>query len=216
MKATGFILALAVLAVPAVGASALELPGLGVRTSMEITVPSGARDYYGNGAGFTAGLVYNLPVHRNISFEPGLMYYYSTMSGKENVVIDSYMYQDNARFMGLRIPLMASYNVSVLPNIDLSFATGPWININLYARQNILPNLAAPVPVPDRRISLFDHGWKRVDAQWGFRLSMTFAGSYYVGITGGVSFTPLASFGNRDKKIRIHRNTIAVSLGYNF
>ena len=56
----------------------------------------------------------------------------------------------------------------------------------------------------------------RVDAQWGFSLNFRFAQSYYVGITGGVAFTPLASFGNKDKKIRIHRNTVAISLGYNF
>ena len=69
---------------------------------------------------------------------------------------------------------------------------------------------------PERKVSLLKHGWKRVDAQWGIRLSVTFARHYYVGVTTGVAFTPLAKFGNRDKKIRVYRNTVALSLGYNF
>jgi len=52
--------------------------------------------------------------------------------------------------------------------------------------------------------------------QWGIRLSVTFAQHYFIGINTGVAFTPFAKFGDRDKKIRIYRNTIAVTLGYNF
>ena len=98
----------------------------------------------------------------------------------------------------------------------MAVSTGPWLNINLSARQNLLPNMEAPVAVPAQKANLFDQGWKRFDAQWGLKLSFTFAESYFVGITTGVAFTPLASFGDKDKKIRIHRNTIAISLGYNF
>ncbi len=216
MKSIRYILPLALLAAapPAFAQSFPE--GLGVRTAMEISVPSGGREVYGNGAGFTVGLTYSLPLTQRLTFEPELLYYYSTMTCKQDITIDGYQYEGSARSQGLRIPLMFSYNFPVHDNFAVTVATGPWLNFNLYARQNILPNFAAPVAVPDRRINLFDHGWKRFDAQWGFKLYVTFAKSYFIGITGGVSFTPLASFGMKDKKIRVHRNTVAISLGYNF
>lgn len=192
------------------------LSGLGVRTSMEVTIPSGGRGYYGNGAGFTAGVSYTMPLTGNFSFDPELLFVYNTMSNKSEVMIDDRYYNGAARSFGLRIPLMFSYNFSLHPNVTMAVSTGPWLNINLSAKQNVLPNMETPVPVPAQKANLFDQGWKRVDAQWGLKLSFTFAKSYFVGITTGVAFTPLASFGDKDKKIRIHRNTIAISLGYNF
>lgn len=217
MKSIRYTLFLTLAAACVSVAGAQSFPeGLGVRTAMEVTIPSGGRSVYGNGAGFTAGLTYSLPFAKNFSFDPEVLYYYSTMSCKDDIMIDGYYYQGNARSMGIRIPLMVSYNVPLLENLNLTVATGPWLNFNLYARQNILPNLSAPVPVPDTHINLFNHGWKRFDAQWGFKLYVTFAKSYTVGITASAAFTPLASFGMNDKKIRVHRSSIAVSLGYNF
>ncbi len=35
---------------------------------------------------------------------------------------------------------------------------------------------------------------------WGFGLSFNIADNYQIGISGGVGITPLAKFGNRDKK----------------
>lgn len=215
MKAIRYIMVMA--AAAATAAASAQMPeGLGVQTAMEITVPSGARSIYGNSAGFTVGLDYKLPLNKQFSFEPSVLFFYNTMSLKESYQIDGYYYQGASRNMGIRIPLMAQYTLPLLENLDMTFATGPWLNFNISARQNTLPNLAAPVTVPDRHINLFNHGWKRFDAQWGFKLYFTFAGSYRVGISGGVAFTPLASFGDKDKKIRVHRNTVAISLGYVF
>jgi len=194
------ILTIAALLVCAATAGAADFfSGLGVRTSMEVTIPSGGRGFYGNGAGFTAGVSYTVPLAGNFSFDPELLFVYSTMSDKSEVMVDDHYYNGAARTFGLRVPLMFSYNFSLHRNVTMAVSTGPWLNINLSARQNLLPNMEAPVAV-----------------QWGLKLSFTFAESYFVGITTGVAFTPLASFGDKDKKIRIHRNTIAISLGYNF
>lgn len=211
------ILTIAALLVCAATAGAADFfSGLGVRTSMEVTIPSGGRGFYGNGAGFTAGVSYTVPIAGNFSFDPELLFVYSTMSDKSEVMVDDHYYNGAARTFGLRVPLMFSYNFSLHRNVTMAVSTGPWLNINLSARQNLLPNMEAPVAVPAQKTNLFDQGWKRFDAQWGLKLSFTFAESYFVGITTGVAFTPLASFGDKDKKIRIHRNTIAISLGYNF
>ena len=189
----------------------------GVRLAMDVTVPGGGRSAYKTGAGFSLGGIAQIAMPRGFYFEPGLFFTYTGMTAKNLITFDEeYYYQDAAKYYGLRVPLDFGYNFSVAPQINMAVATGPYINFNLYARQQLSPNLSAPDPLPDKKINLFDHGWKRVDAGWSIKLSMTFAHDYYVGITTVIAFTPLASYCDKDKKIRIHRNTIAISLGYNF
>lgn len=187
-----------------------------VRAAMEIVVPSGGHDSYRTGAGAAVGAFYRLPLARNVYFEPGLEGFYHSMTAKQDMLIGDYYYQGSAQLAGLRIPLMFGYNFSTSPLLDISLSTGPWMNINLYGRQSILPNFDAPDRVPNQKINLFKHGFRRVDALWGIRLKFTFAKNYSVGIVTAVAFTPLASFGMRDKKVKIYGHTIGISLGYNF
>lgn len=190
-------------------------PDFGVRVGMDLSAPS-RHDIYKVGAGAEVGAFGTFHFARNFFFEPGLVGFYNTMSANEDIEINGYYYEGSASTFGLRIPLSVGYELPLQDGMVIGFATGPWVNFNLSARQNILPNFGAPVPVPDQTINLFKHGWKRVDALWGFSLSMKFSGHYYVGVSGGVAFTPLARFGVKDKVIRVHRNTVAVSLGYVF
>lgn len=190
--------------------------GLRIRTGMELAIPSGASDYYSTGAGFNIGLHYRADMPHGFYLEPGVEVSYTTMTAKDEFTIGDYLYRGNARTTTVRVPLMVGYCAPLNESSYIDFSTGPWLNFNVIARQTVTPNLAAPVPVPDTKINLFDHGYKRFDAAWGLRLYVTFARQYTIGITSSVAFTPLASFGNRDKKIRVHRNTIAISLGYNF
>ena len=189
----------------------------GVRADMELTFPSGGHDYYQTGAGLVIGPVARIPLSSKFSIEPGVMFNYTALSAQNLVSFnDDYYYDSAANLYGIRVPLLVSYTRAISENADFSVATGPQFNINISARQRLQPNFDAPVPEPRRTIDLFNHGWKRFDAQWNLRLSVTFAKQYYLGITTGVAFTPLAKFGDKDKKIRIYRNTIALSLGYNF
>lgn len=190
--------------------------GLGARVSMDVSIPSGARQYYGNGAGFSVGLVYRMPYFQNFFFEPGLKYSYSTMSSKDNIQIGDYQYQGAAKISSLKIPMLLGYTFALPQQMDLSIATGPILQVNTSARQNILPNLSTPNPVPEQSINMFKHGFKRVQGLWGINLNFTFAHNYTVGIDTSVGISPLASFGVKDKKIKVHCNTVAVSLGYNF
>ncbi len=48
------------------------------------------------------------------------------------------------------------------------------------------------------------------------KLELNFAGNYYLGLCNGGSFTPFARYGNHDRKIRIHHNTVAFSFSYIF
>lgn len=197
--------------------SAIDLERFGVRTAMELTIPGKSGiEAYQTGAGFTVGAIYSIPIYGKISFEPGLMLFYTTMTAQQDFQINGFLYQDTARNIGLRIPLMFNYNIAVSPLLDLIIGTGPWFNFSVYAHENILPNMTAPEHVPSTRINLFNHGWNHFDAAWGFNLCVTFAKSYFMGITASAAFTPLASFGNHNKTIKVYRNTIAFSLGYNF
>ncbi|MCM1066029.1 MAG: PorT family protein [Muribaculaceae bacterium] len=211
------LIGMLLLAAATPGASAQLNPTFGVRASMEISLPSGAYDDYKVGAGFNVGAVCRLNLPRGFYFEPGAYFTYSAMTAKDLVSFDElYFYEGAANLYGIRVPLNVGYTYSVSPAVDLDFYTGPWLNINVSARQRLDPNFDAPEVVPARTINLFKHGWRHVDGQWGFGLTATFAHSYTVGITAGVAFTPLAKYGNGDKKVRIHRSTIALSLGYNF
>lgn len=204
------------LAVPVLKAQTPS-PTLGARLSMELTFPSGGYDYYKTGAGMTAGVSAKFPLEHKFFFEPSLLFSYTGLSSKYLVELDGdYYYQNSANLYTLRLPLEFGYDFRLSDESVMSVATGPWLNLNLCNSQSISPNFGAPVPEPERKVRLLKHGWKRVDAQWGIRLSVTFARHYYVGVTTGVAFTPLAKFGNRDKKIRVYRNTVALSLGYNF
>ncbi|MDE6207051.1 MAG: PorT family protein [Muribaculaceae bacterium] len=189
----------------------------GVRTSMDVTFPSGGTKLYDTGAGLSIGGVASFDLPRNFYVEPSLYFSYTGFSSKGLAEFDDQSYLDGtARLYSLRVPVYVGWHHDISPLMQLGIATGPYVNVNLSARQGLQANFDAAVPLPDKTVDLFKHGWKRVDAGWGISLSMTFAQAYYVGLSTGVSFTPLASYGNRDKKVRIHRHVLAVSLGYNF
>lgn len=187
-----------------------------VRAAMELVVPSGGHDSYNTGAGAAVGAFYRLPLSRRVYFEPGVEGFYHSMTANKDMLIGDYYYQGSAQLAGLRLPLMVGYNFTPSSLLDISISTGPWINFSLYARQDILPNFGSPDPVPNNRINLFKHGFKRVEALWGIKLKFTFAKSYTVGVVTGVAFTPLARYGMRDKKVKVYGHTIGISLGYNF
>ena len=213
----GFILigAVAAAAVCAPVAAEAVCPQVGVRLGMELTFP--ASDVYNTGAGVNTGLVARFDLPKRFFIEPGVMLSYSAMSSKDLITFDDdYFYEGAAKFYTIRVPVMVGYAIPLSPAFEMAVSTGPYVNFNLWGRQQLEPNLSAPDPLPAYKINLFDHGWKRVDAGWSIKLGVAFAKSYYVGVTGGVSFTPLARYGNGDKKVRVYRNTLAISLGYNF
>lgn len=198
------------------GLSAQTKPVFGARVSMEVTFPGGAGSDFNTGAGLTAGGVMKLPLPRNFFFEPGLLFTFSGMSAKDYIKFDDSYYQGGVRQYGLRLPLNVGFTIDPGKIWTMDVYTGPWINFNINAQQTLNPNFAAQEPVPDKTVNLMKHGWKRVDAMWGFGLSVTFAGCYHVGLSGGVGISPLAKYGNKDKKVRIHHSVAAISLGYNF
>ncbi len=219
MKSLFCILTLSAIGIAAVHAQEeSRQPFFGVEAAMEITIPDRSHGIYQAASGFKAGGFYNMPLkNSNFFFEPGVQAFYNTL-GLNNIIPDNGtdgMYSGSVRNFGIRIPLYLGYSFDLPGRLNLSVATGPQLNINLITRRYLDPNFVAPAPPA---VNLFSDGkgWKRVEALWGLKLKLTFAECYSVGIDGGVVISPLASYGNRDNKIKIRRASVAISLGYNF
>lgn len=185
----------------------------GVRLSMDVSFPSDGFGEYEHGAGLDGGVTVAVPLHKGLFIEPGVLLYYNTM-GVGNYVIDDMPYTGSVRNFGLRIPLNFGYRFNVTDNISLALTTGPWFNFNISARQYANPNFEGPMPKTSK--NLFDYGWHRFDAQWGFGVKATFSGRYVVGISGGVGTKALATRTIDGHKMRMRRNTFTITLGYNF
>lgn len=186
----------------------------GINLSYELAIPSGSHASWDTGSGVTLTGLYKWYFSPRFTFTPALTAYYNTF-GADYMVADNTVYDSTVKNFGLRLPLMVGYDLVQNETVTFTLATGPWINFNLFARQNAMPDVMAEVPLPPS-VNLFHHGSNRVEGLWGLALSVTFRQHYTIGITSSVGFTPLASYGNHDNKMRIRRNTVAISLGYKF
>lgn len=185
----------------------------GVRLSFEVTHPAGSNDGINNGSGFTLMGVYNLPVGRHVYFEPGVGVFYNTM-GIRPVEVDEAVFDGSIRNFGMRVPLNVGYRFELFNNFELAAFTGPWINLNCTTKAHLQPDFEGPAPT--NSTSLFDYGWHRFDAQWGFGITATYNRKYYLSINGGIGISPMATFKTPESKDRIRRNTVSVTVGYNF
>lgn len=188
-------------------------PYFGVRASFDVTHPSGANDGINNGSGFTFTGIYNLPISRNAYFEPGVGVFYNTM-GINPIEYENGYFDGSIRNAGIRVPLNVGYRVELFNGFELAGFTGPIFNFNLATNTHLNPNFQTwdPVEMP----SMFDYGWHHFDAQWGFGVSATFQQQYYIAISGGIGMSSMATFKTPDSKDRLRRNSISISVGYNF
>lgn len=194
-------------------ASVAPAQGLGARVSATVTNFAGKHNNLEIGAGFDAGVVYQLPLVKKFYVEPGLMFYYTGASTDDPVENAGSFFDANVRNYGIAIPVDFGYKFNLLPNLQLSAFTGPKFNFNISSKMNFSPNFNVPAP---KAMNLFNEGWKKFDLQWRFGIGFTVAKSYYVGVSGDVAVTPLAKYGNKNKPINVYRNTFAITLGYNF
>ncbi len=184
-------------------------PYFGARVGVDITSTSGADDLYNNGAGFTIGAVYNIPLWQNLYFEPGLSIFYDTFGMEIQYDPTPMMLNGSIRNFGMRIPLVAGYNFDFTDNLRIAPFTGPQINFNITAKEHWDEINGQETPTGG---SIFGvGGFKRIDLQWVIGVGVTY-GKYYVSLSGGIGLTKA-----RDIKFdNFRRNTVNISLGYNF
>ncbi|MCM1033137.1 MAG: PorT family protein [Odoribacter sp.] len=194
-----------------------ERSSVSVGASFDVNIPSGSHGMWNPGSGVTISADYVYRLTPRWFLTAGLGGFYRTF-GTEYMIQDNSIFEGTVKNIGLRVPLMAGFTAPVSDGVEMSVATGPQLEINLYARESAMPDFVSSTmqPVGASTVNMFKRGFKRVNALWGIALGFTFAEHYYVGLAGNVAFTPLASYGNRDNKIKIRGNSVAVKLCYSF
>lgn len=185
---------------------------LGLRLGLDISSTAGsADDSFGNGPGLTIGAVYNIPLWKNLFFEPGVHFFYDTfdndISTWDPVTNITNEYDGSIRNCGFRVPLNFGYRFDFTDDISISLFTGPVLNTNITAKAHC-------ESLNDYTYSVMENGFKRFDMQWDFGVSMNYSHNYYVSITGAIGMTKVFNPSNDD--ISFRRNTCNIAIGYNF
>lgn len=188
----------------------------GVKVAWDLTSPA-TNLYkealpYSNGSGFSAGAYYQMPLYKNLYFEPGLSYYYNTVVINYNIAEAKVLGyplppEGSLRNSGFRVPLSVGYRFDFTDDISLAVFTGPQLNLGVTLKQYD--------KVLKTKKSLYDDGWRRFDAQWLFGVRFHYADNWFAEISGGVGMTNLLG-GSQHGKNYFRRNTFSVSVGYQF
>lgn len=185
------------------------------RLAFDVTSNTGVKPAYDVGAGFVAGGLADIPLARRFYFEPGLLVYYTVWSVDNERLEALRLYSGTAKNLGIRLPFNFGYTLDLLDNLTLQAYTGPWLNLNLMARRNLSPAPGSPYEKYSS-CNLFRDGFRRVDAQWGFGLKLTWSDHYILGVSFGVGMTPVRKFTSLHNEMTQRRNSFQINLGYRF
>lgn len=178
----------------------------GARISLDITSAAGGNDEYSNGAGFSFGAIYNIPLYMNLYFEPGLSIFYNTIDEDIPEGANGEMIDGSVRNFGFRVPLSVGYHFDFTDDMQFSVFTGPQINMSLKATEHF----------GEDSYSIFgDHGFNHIDLQWAIGVGLS-RGRYYASISGGIGMTKARDFNLFGYKDSFRRNNLSIVLGYNF
>ncbi len=191
---------------------------LGVRLGLDISCPADVKsgpvsfDLYNPGAGFEAGAVYNIPVWKNLYFEPGLMLYYSTMKTDVTIIspeLSPVSATSSARRFGFRVPLHAGYRFDFEP-VSVSVFTGPRLTLPLVGRMHT--SVKTGYETASKSENLYGDGseLKRVDLGWQFGAGVSF-GQWMFEISGTVGMLDMYK-----GTPSMHESGVDLTVGYNF
>lgn len=189
--------------------------GLGANLSFELTTPTGSHGRWSTGSGADVTIDYTFHLTPNWFVTPGIGGYYNTM-GADFSPADNSITDGTVKNFGLRVPVMAGYSIDLSDNIALSFATGPQLNFNIYAREFSAPDFTNNIIRTGKPADLFDYGFNRVDLQWGFFCGITYKQHYRIGLRGAAGITRTASINDGARHLDIRRNNLALVLSYKF
>lgn len=187
-----------------------------LRAGAEITSAKGGGDYYGNGIGTSAGVVFTHYFYGDFYLEPGAYIFYDTFSQTIFIHPDDQPAQlsqvdGSIRNLGFRLPLNLGYRFPISENLGLKLFTGPQMNFSLMARSHFnKPQGTGNDQLNDTDI-LGKRGFKRFDLQWNFGVGLDY-NRWYVAINAATGLTKVM---NRTFE-HFRRNYLYVSLGYTF
>lgn len=182
---------------------------IGARLGLDISSAAGNSkmfsDFYNNGAGFTLGAVYNIPVYKNLYVEPGLSMFYNTFGQDLFVDNTNKKIDSSIRNFGFRVPMLVGYHFDFTDDVRVAPFTGPQLNLSVLAREHVDSDSY------DDHSIFGEYGFKHVDLQWVFGVGVSYE-RYYLSVSGGVGMTRCMSIGGN----HFRRNTFNISIGYNF
>lgn len=194
-------------------------PYFGIRASFDVAIPLDLKsdnfsvDLYKNGPGFSAGAIYNIPVWKNLYFEPGLKIFYNAVGmDVEGMDVDGIPVEANfsVRRFGFRVPLMFGYRFDFQP-CSVYVYTGPEIEAGVIGRVHSTLK-SGYSKVTESENAFVEEGWNRIDLQWTFGVGVS-VDNYYLGLSGNLGMLNMSRIGNGTT---MHQNLFQLSLGYNF
>lgn len=212
-------------------------PYFGARVSIDISSSANGGRYYSSKPGFAVGAVYNIPVWKNLYFEPGLSVFYDVfgttyfnietiqipdISSETGYIDKDVMYQvdGSIRNLGFRIPLNIGYHFDFAEDLRVSVFTGPQFNASVIARyhQDAYTKPSGAKEASFSKSAFGTGGFKHFDAQWNFGVGLDWE-NYTVALTGSVGMTRLRDaivYAPGVVQPKTRRNLFAITLGYNF
>lgn len=209
---------------------------LGARFGIDVTAAANGDSFYSSKVGFSAGVVYDIPIFMNFYFEPGvgifynpfgknIVPYYNTgeVDADGNEIRLPYVIDGTIRNFGFRVPLRVGYHLDFSPELSLHFLTGPQIDLSLMARyhRNSV-TLPGGNTLDGEGQNIFGTGgFHHVDLSWYMGVGVTY-GRYYLDLGGSLGMTHMLSKGaikSGDYMVNfptdIRRNIFTITLGYN-
>ena len=204
----------------------------GARLSYELACPGDVDidgfaskiDALGNSSGFSVGAIYNLPVWKNLYFEPGASIYYNTYSINKSMlslISEETFESASVRQWGIRIPLHIGYHFDFTPDIRVAVFTGPEFNVSFKGNVHMgidKYNVTGP--------AFGDEGYfNRADIKWRFGVGATLFDHYYIALSGAAGMCDLmrddivfddANGLSRTPNLKMRSNLFNLTLGYNF
>ena len=201
---------------------------VGLRASYDLSCPGKVKTLgikekvFGVGSGVELGLVYNQPLVANLFLEPGISFYYNTESidvegfGLTNSIANDAFKNRSMRKFGMLVPVQVGYHFDFTPDVSLSLATGPVLNVGFSDDYYLTSKSVAGKEVHASGTAYGDDGFlNRVDCAWRIGLGFTFSQKYFVGVSGDLGMCNMMKE-SADGNITFHDNTVRFTLGYNF
>lgn len=192
-----------------------NVTGFSANLAFELTTPGGSQGRWTTGGGATLTVLYTRQLYSHMFASGGIAGYYSTI-GTDFIPESTVITDASIKNWGIRIPLHIGMVVPTTPELNLTMSTGPQLNVNLYAHEQLPPDFSQTVPKPGESINLFGRGFHRLDLQWGFWVGLTYLKHYTIGLQGGIGLSPEASMKYGRRTLHIRRNNIALVLSYTF
>lgn len=192
-------------------------PYWGVRAGLDISIPGhwkvgdNSVDMFDNGAGFTAGAIYNIPLVKGLFLEPGVSLYYDTYH-YDGIVIDAVGGEEvrpQVRKFGFRVPVNLGWRFDINENCAATLFTGPQLGIGVSASTHLDSDLEG-LDELDGNLYGDKGAYRRIDLAWSVGGAFLF-GHWQLTLSGDIGLLNL-----HKGDIKFHENRVALTLGYNF